>query len=63
MLEEVANLELPPEPASSASQPKTPPLQVKTLFDWQVVSPAPLKSEVKRLVELAVVEKRFVVVA
>ena len=48
---------------SSVSQPKRPADQVKTLFDWQVVRPAPLKRAVKRLVDEAVVLKELVVVA
>jgi len=50
-------------PVSSVSQPNSPPDQVKTLFDWQVTRPAPLKSAVKRLEEEATVLKEFVVVA
>ena len=55
-----------PKPApvlSSTSQPNVPPDQVRTLFDWQVARPAPLKRAVKRLEEEAVVLKREVVVA
>ena len=48
---------------SSTSQPNVPPAQVRTLFDWQVASPAPLKRAVKRLEEEAVVLKRLVEVA
>ena len=48
---------------SSASQPKVPPDQVRTLFEVQVVSPAPLNSAVKRLDDEATVEKRLVEVA
>ena len=48
---------------SSTSQPKVPPAQVRTLFDWQVARPAPLKRAVKRLVLEAVVEKKLVEVA
>ena len=33
-------------PVSSVSQPNVPPDQVKTLFDWQVASPAPLNEAV-----------------
>ena len=51
------------EPVSSVSQPKRPPAQVKTLLDWQVVNPAPLKEAVNKLEEEAVVEKKLVVVA
>ena len=51
------------EPVSSVSQPKVPPAQVRTLFDWQVARPAPLKRAVKRLVLEAVVEKKLVEVA
>ena len=63
--DEVAHLELaePPAALSSASQPKSPPDQVRTLLDWQVASPAPLNEAVKRLEEEAVVEKKLVVVA
>ena len=50
-------------PVSSTSQPNVPPAQVKTLFDWQVERPAPLKRAVKRLVEEAVVLKKLVEVA
>ena len=53
----------PAEPLSSASQPKSPPDQVRTLFEVQEDNPAPLKLAVKRLEEEAVVEKREVVVA
>ncbi len=52
----------PPE-LSSASQPKSPPDQVRTLFEVQVERAAPLKEAVKRLDDEAVVEKREVVVA
>ena len=48
---------------SSVSQPNSPPLQVRTLFEVQVVRPAPLKLAVKRLEEEATVEKKLVVVA
>ena len=51
------------EPESSASQPNCPPLQVRTLFDWQVERPAPLKEAVKRFDDEAVVAKRLVGVA
>ena len=63
--EDVAHLEFGPPPAtlSSASQPKSPPVQVKTLLETQVERPAPLKEAVKRLDDEAVVEKRLVVVA
>ena len=55
---------LPKEaPESSASQPKVPPAQVKTLSVWQVESPAPLKEAVNKLEEEAVVEKKLVGVA
>ena len=53
----------PPVPASSASQPKTPLAQVKTLFDWQVVRLKPLIEVPQRLVDEALVVKRLVVVA
>lgn len=52
-----------PVPVSSASQPKVPPLQVRTLFEVHVVRPKPLIEVPKRLVVLAVVAKREVVVA
>ena len=72
--EEVAERKSPPEtsakdwpkeaePVSSASQPNVPPDQVKTLLDWQVVRPAPLKRAVKRLVDEAVVLNELVEVA
>ncbi len=48
---------------SSASQPNVPPDHVRTLFEVQVVRPAPLKSAVKRFDDEAVVEKKFVEVA
>ena len=48
---------------SSVSQPKVPPVQVRTLLLVQAVRPAPLKDAVKRLDDEAVVEKRLVVVA
>ena len=47
---------------SSVSQPNSPELQVKTLFEVQVLKPAPLKLAVKRLDDEAVVEKKLVVV-
>lgn len=52
-----------PAPVSSVSQPKSPPDQVRTLFVWQVVNPAPLREAVKRLVDEAVVAKKLVEVA
>ncbi len=48
---------------SSTSQPKTPPAQVRTLFDWQVVRLKPLIEVPVRLVVEALVAKRLVVVA
>ena len=60
----VAHLESGTEPVlSSASQPKVPPLQVKTLLVWQVERPAPLNKAVKRLEDEAVVLKIEVEVA
>jgi len=53
----------PKEAPSSASQPKSPPDQVRTLFEVQEARPAPLKVAVKSLEEEAVVEKKLVVVA
>ena len=48
---------------SSVSQPNSPPLQVRTLFEVQVARPAPLKLAVKRLEEEATVAKKLVEVA
>ena len=48
---------------SSASQPKTPPAQVRTLLLWQVVRLKPLILVPVRLVVEALVAKRLVVVA
>ena len=53
----------PKEAPSSASQPKSPPDQVRTLFEVQEARPAPLKVAVKSLEEEAVVEKKLVEVA
>lgn len=59
-----AHLEPSVAELSSASQPKVPPVQVRTLFEAQVeVSPPPKKLVEKRLVDEAFVAKKFVVVA